>query len=95
MRASDTTTRTKRINIRVTEAQAHLLRQAAQQASSNVSSFLVESACLRAEEALASQRYFFYTEEQWTAFAKALDAPPTHNPELRKLLTEPGVLDRK
>ncbi|WP_263368037.1 type II toxin-antitoxin system TacA family antitoxin [Edaphobacter bradus] len=88
-------TRSERLNVRVTEAQARLIKLAAKQRSANVSSFLVESACLRAEEELASQRHFVYTEEQWAAFTAALDAPAKVKPRLRKLLTEPSVLERR
>jgi uncharacterized protein (DUF1778 family) len=87
--------RTERINVRVTEAQASLIRLAAKQKSANVSSFLVESACLRAEEELAAQRHFVYTEEQWAAFTAALDAPAKSKPRLRALLTKPSVLERE
>jgi uncharacterized protein (DUF1778 family) len=37
-----------------------------------VSSFLVESACQRAEEALASQQHFVYAEKQWKDLRKEL-----------------------
>jgi uncharacterized protein (DUF1778 family) len=31
--------------------------------------------------------------DKWQAFCEALDRPPRDIPELRKLLTEPSVLD--
>jgi uncharacterized protein (DUF1778 family) len=61
---------------------------------SNVSSFLVESASQRAEEALASQQHFAYTEKQWNAFTAALGRPEQDKPRLRALLTEPSILER-
>jgi uncharacterized protein (DUF1778 family) len=88
-------TRTERLNVRVTEDQARLIRLAAQRTRANISSFLVESACLRAEESLASQRHFEYSEEQWAAFTAALDRPPRVLPRLRKLLAEPSVLEQR
>jgi len=86
--------RTERLNVRVTEDEARLIRLAAKQMRANVSAFLVESACLRAEEALASQRHLVYSPEQWEAFTAALDRPAVDKPELRKLLTASSVLDR-
>lgn len=87
--------RTERLNVRVTEAQARLIRLAAKETRANMSSFLVESACLRAEEALASQRHLVYSGEQWKAFTAALDRPTREKPQLRKLLTEPSVLEKQ
>jgi len=87
-------TRSQRLNIRVTAAQARLIRLAAEQTRATTSAFLVESACIRAEEALASKTHFLYNEEQWAAFTAALDRPPALKPRLRRLLTTPGILDR-
>lgn len=88
-------TRTKRLNVRVTSDQARLIRRAATATSANLSSFLVESACLRAEEALASQQHLVYNAEQWRAFVAALDRPAREKPRLRKLLAEPSVLEKR
>jgi uncharacterized protein (DUF1778 family) len=86
--------RTERLNVRVTEEQARLIRLAAKELRANMSSFLVESACLRAEEALASQQHIVYTARQWAEFTAALDRPAQDKPRLNKLLTEPSILDR-
>lgn len=88
-------TRTERLNVRVTSDQARLIRRAATATRANLSSFLVESACLRAEEALASQQHFVYTAKQWDAFTAALDRPAQSKPRLKALLNRPSVLDRK
>jgi uncharacterized protein (DUF1778 family) len=87
--------RTERLNVRVTESQARLIRLAARETRANVSSFLVESACLRAEEALASQQHLVYNPEQWKAFMAMLDRPVREKPRLRKLLAEPSVLEKR
>lgn len=87
--------RTERLNIRVTKEQARLIRLAAKETRANVSSFLLESACLRAEEALASKQHFVYTSKQWDAFAAALDRPSQSKLRLKRLITEPSVLERK
>lgn len=87
--------RTERLNVRVTRDQARLIRRAATATRANLSSFLVESACLRAEEALASQQHFVYTAKQWDAFTAALDRPARDKPRLRELLGKPSVLERQ
>jgi uncharacterized protein (DUF1778 family) len=86
--------RTERLNVRVTSDQARLIRRAATATKANLSSFLVESACIRAEEALASQQYFVYTAEQWDAFTAAMDRPALDKPRLRALLNEPSILEQ-
>jgi uncharacterized protein (DUF1778 family) len=90
----DAKKRTERLNVRVTEEQARLIRLAAKELRANTSSFLVESACLRAEEALASQRHIVYTARQWAEFTAALDRPAHDKPRLNKLLAEPSILDK-
>jgi uncharacterized protein (DUF1778 family) len=85
--------RTERLNLRVTEEQARLIRRAAKETRENLSNFLVESACLRAEEALASQQHFVYTAKQWEAFIAVLDRPAGDKPRLRSLLTERTILE--
>jgi uncharacterized protein (DUF1778 family) len=87
--------RTERLNVRVTADQAQIIRRAAKTTKANLSSFLVESACLRAEEALASQQHFVYTDKQWEAFSAALDRPTQEKPRLRALLKRPSILERK
>jgi len=86
--------RTERLNIRVTADQASLIRRAVKETQANLSSFLVESACLRAEEALASQRHFVYDTKQWDAFTAVLDHPAQDKLRLKALLTEPSLLER-
>ena len=87
--------RTERLNVRATAAQARLIRLAARRTNANVSSFLIESACLRAEEALASQLHFIYTAKQWGEFTAMLDRPAIAKPNLKRLLTEPSILEKK
>jgi uncharacterized protein (DUF1778 family) len=88
-------TRSERLNLRVTREQARLIRLAAKETRASVSNFLIESACLRAEDALASQRQFVYGKKQWEAFMNMLDRPSQEKPRLRKLLTEPSILEKR
>ena len=86
--------RSRRLNIRTTPRQEKLIELGAELHGINVSSFVVESACLQAEQAIADKRSFQLNEKDWREFMKALDAPPKSKPALRKLLSEPSVLDR-
>jgi len=69
-----------------------LLQEAARASHKNVSEFLLDAGIAMAHETLAEQRLFTLTGEQWDAFQAALDRPVQDKPQLRKLLTEPGVL---
>jgi len=95
MRAAVEKTKDERLNVRVTSDQARLIRRAAKTTKANLSSFLVESACLRAEEALASQQYFVYSAKQWNAFTEAMDRPAQEKPRLRVLLNRPSILEQQ
>ncbi len=95
MSATAEKTRTERLNVRVTSDQARLIRRAATATKANLSSFLVESACLRAEEALASQQHLVYTAKQWDAFTAAMDRPAQNKPRLRALLRKPSILEQR
>lgn len=91
--------RTERLNMRVTAAQAKLIRLAAEETETNLSAFLVESACLRAEEALAAKRHLVYSPAQWDVFVAMLDRPALDpkkgKPRLKRLLTEPSMLEKR
>ena len=95
MPATAEKTRTERLNVRVTSDQARLIRRAATATKVNLSSFLVESACLRAEDTLASQQHFVYTAKQWDAFTAALNRPAQDKPRLRALLNKPSILEKQ
>lgn len=88
---------TERLKVGVTPQQSHLVPPAVRQTEANLSSFLVENAVLRADEALASQAHFVYEvyePKQWNAFLAALDRPAQVKPELKSLLAEPSILEK-
>jgi uncharacterized protein (DUF1778 family) len=87
-------TRSERLNLRATKKQARLIRLGAQEIHSNVSNFILESACLRAEQTLASKQHFELDAAAWTEFIAALDRPIQQKPNLKKLLSEPSILER-
>jgi uncharacterized protein (DUF1778 family) len=83
--------RTKRFNLRATARQEKLIKVAAERQGVNVTDFILESACQRAEEALAAQTHFVLNEKQWRLFMDALDRPPQVIPQIKKLFSEPSV----
>jgi len=88
-------TRTKRFNLRATPKQERLIRVAAERQGVNVTDFIIESACERAEQALADQRHFVLDEKQWGLFMEALDAPPRVIPEIKRLFSEPPIAESR
>lgn len=87
------TTRTEKLDLRLTRHAKRALQAAAAVAHRSVSEFVLESALARADEALADRRSFGLSASQWKAFLAALDAPPRPLPHLERLLNEPGFFD--
>lgn len=83
----------RRINLRATSVQESLIRAAADKRGISMTDFVLESACTRAEETIADQVHFLLSDKQWKAFNEALERPARVLPRLRKLLTEPSILD--
>jgi uncharacterized protein (DUF1778 family) len=88
------TNKDRRINLRATSAQEKLIRVAADRRGVSMTDFILESACTRAEEAIADQIHFLLNDKQWKSFTESLDRPAKVRPRLRKLLTEPSILER-
>jgi uncharacterized protein (DUF1778 family) len=87
------TTRTEKLDLRLTLAAKRTLQSAAAANARSVSEFVLESALARAEETLPDRQRFGLDAEQWAAFQAALDAPPRSSGRLAKLLREPSVFD--
>jgi len=51
---------------------------------------MLESACREAEDVLLDQRVFTLDAEAYEKFIALLDAPPSDNPRLHKLMTTPA-----
>jgi uncharacterized protein (DUF1778 family) len=86
--------RTRRLNLRTSEQQEDLMWRGAQQRGESLTDFIIRSACSEAEQALADQRRVSLNAEQWNAFVAALDRPVQPRPRLRRLVTEPSVLEK-
>ncbi len=87
------TTRSEKLDLRLTLDAKRALQAAAAAARRSVSEFVLESALARADETLADRRTFNLNAAQWKAFIAALDAPPRPLPRLERLLKERGFFD--
>ncbi|HEY6467481.1 MAG TPA: DUF1778 domain-containing protein [Candidatus Acidoferrales bacterium] len=81
-------TRTRRLNIRATDRQEELIRTGADTKGVSVTDFILESACLHAEQTIADQREFDISPRRWQAFLDALDRPAEVKPGLVRLFDE-------
>ena len=88
-----TTTRTEKLDLRLSRQAKEMLRSAAAAAQRSVSEFVLESALSRAEETLADRRSFQLDSQQWSVFLKALDASPRELPRLKKLFQEKSIFE--
>ena len=84
------TTKTQRLELRLTEEQNSLIRSAARHESRNISDFVLSAATLEAQRRLADQRFFMLNEEDHARFEEILEASPTDDPKLRKLFDRPS-----
>jgi uncharacterized protein (DUF1778 family) len=90
---SSRTTRSEKLDLRLTPDAKTTLQIAAAASNRSVSEFVLESALARADEALADRRTFELNPAQWRVFLAALDAPPRSLPRLKRLLKEPGFFE--
>ena len=89
------TTRSEKLDLRLTPAAKQLLHAAAAAERRSVSEFVLDSALSRAEETLADRRFFGLDAERCAAFLAALDAPPRPLPRLERLFAEPSVFESR
>ena len=75
------------INLRARPEQRELIDQAAQLLGKNRSDFMLEAACDKAQSVLLDQVFFKLDAEKFRQFTKLLDASPTRNPGLERLMT--------
>ena len=94
MRATARKRRTERFNIRLSDREAKLIRLGAKRRGVNVTNFILESACVRAEQEIADARSFEVSSKNWRRFCEALDRPAQLKPRLKKLFSESTVLEQ-
>jgi len=84
----------ERIALRASHEERELITRASGLAATSVSDFVLSASLQRAGDVLADRREFQLPADRWEAFVELLDRPPVERPRLRRLLTEPSVLDR-
>ena len=74
------------INIRALPEQRDLIDHAANLLGKNRSDFMLEAACERAQSVLLDQVFFGMDAEKFQQFTALLDAPPSANAGLDRLM---------
>jgi uncharacterized protein (DUF1778 family) len=74
------------IHIRALPEQRDLIDQAAHVLGKSRSDFMLETACERAQSVLLDQVLFGLKDDGFNKFKDLLDAPPTSNPALDRLM---------
>src|ERR1700686_5735229 len=83
--------RSQRFNVRASDREARLIRLGAERRGVNITSFILESACVRAEQEIADTRSFKLNAKDWQKLSEALDRPAQLKPRLKRLLSESTV----
>ena len=81
----ETKSRSRRIDVRVTDAQDAVIREAAELAGETVTAFLLSAAEQRARDLLDERRHLVVSNKAFAALAISLDEPPRSVPELVEL----------
>lgn len=74
------------INLRAHPEQRDLIDHAASLLGKNRSDFMLEAACERARAVVLDQVFFSLDTDKFKQFTKMLDAPPSPNPGLERLM---------
>ncbi len=85
--ASSTAPRSARLGLRATLEQEAVLRRAAEVAHKSLTDFILDSACLAAEQTLLDQRLFMVSDGQYQALMNLLEQPEQPNDGLRDLFS--------
>lgn len=85
--------RTARLGLRATPEQEVVLRRAAEVAHKSLTDFILDSACLAAEQTLLDQRLFMVSGHQYQALMELLDRPEQTNDGLRNLFARKAPWD--
>ena len=87
--------RSARLGLRATPEQEAVLRRAADVAHKSLTDFILDSACLAAEQTLLDQRLFIASGSQCQALMELLERPAQPNEGLRDLFSRKAPWDAK
>jgi uncharacterized protein (DUF1778 family) len=85
--------RSARLGLRATAEQELVLRRAAEVAHKSLTDFILDSACLAAEQTLLDQRLFLVSGNQYQSLMDLLDQPEQPNPGLEDLFKRKAPWD--
>lgn len=74
------------INLRALPEQRDLIDRAAYLLGKNRSDFMLEAACNKAQAVVLDQVFFSLDADKFRQFTAMLDAPPSHNSGLERLM---------
>ena len=87
-----------RIALRASQDERDLIERASAASDTTVSAFVLQASLALAQDVLGERRVFVLPPDRWNAFVEMLDRSPADlaaaKPRLRRLLTEPSVLER-
>jgi len=91
--ASSPSSRSARLGLRATPEQEAVLRRAAEVSHKSLTDFILDSACLAAEQTLLDQRLFMVSGKQYQALMDLLDRPEQANAGLAELFNRKAPWD--
>ena len=91
--ASSPSARSARLGLRATPEQEAVLRRAAEVSQKSLTDFILDSACLAAEQTLLDQRLFMVSGQQYQALMGLLDRPEQPNAGLTDLFSRKAPWD--
>jgi uncharacterized protein (DUF1778 family) len=91
--ASSPSARSARLGLRATPEQEAVLRRAAEVSHKSLTDFILDSACLAAEQTLLDQRLFMVSGGQYQALMDLLDRPEQPNAGLTDLFSRKAPWD--
>ena len=87
---------TERFNLRATPEQAAKIRAAVEIGNErSLTEYILTSALTIADQRLMDRTRLSFNARAYGAFLRALEAPPKDLPRLRRLLSEPSVLEQQ
>lgn len=87
---------TERFNLRATPEQVAKIRAAAELGNErSLTDYILTSALTIAEQRLMDRTHLSFNAGAYDAFVRALEEPPKDLPRLRRLLSEPSVLEQQ
>jgi uncharacterized protein (DUF1778 family) len=86
MHTKEKTMRDAVINLRALPPQRDVIDHAATMLGKNRTDCMIEAACEKAQAVVLDQVFFSLNADKFQQFTAMLDAPPSHNPGIERLM---------